>query len=76
MQLSSLLTRHPASGHWADPQLPARAPREATRDAQPEMSDGTISDLTLSVRRKIPLAVTGAALMMVVVSALVWHFAL
>jgi flagellar biosynthesis/type III secretory pathway M-ring protein FliF/YscJ len=51
----------------------SRDPREAT---QTEKSDGTVPDIIASVKRKIPLLVTGAALMMVVVSALVWHFAL
>ena len=72
MQLSSLPTRHPLS---ADRES-ARAPHDAMRTAQTENDDDIVLDVTASVKRKIPLVVTGAALMLVVVSALVWHFAL
>jgi hypothetical protein len=68
MQLSSLLTRQP---------LPAgRETARAPRAAQTKNADDIVLDVTTSVKRKIPLVVTGAALMLVVVSALVWHFAL
>jgi hypothetical protein len=72
MQPSTLLTRHPLS---ADRES-ARAPGDAKRTAQTVPADDIVLDVTASVKRKIPLVVTGAALMLVVVSALVWHFAL